>query len=222
MIAPAVHALSSLYVLARVFTCAPQPPPEVDLQFQEAPPVIINNKSARELGNFKSDTVFSHGANEVFTTGGLTFSKISSGFRFGYKTLTDPESGQGCIWLDKISLTVEYAPKVYIASGFRPGSCRYGVTATHEQRHVDTDVVTLHEYVPRVKQAVADAASSLGAQGPADKNGVARARDLFGSVLRTEMEKQLKEMERVRMMRQQAIDTRQEYLRLSKLCPGER
>jgi hypothetical protein len=219
-------SLSSALVLARLLSCPAVPPPEVTLDFHNTPPQYANNKSSAELGHFRIDTTFSHGPDEIFSVGGLTESHIKSGFSLSYRALAypgeSPGSTQNCIWVDKISITVEYAPVIFIAQDYPSGTCRYGVTAQHELRHVNTDLITLREYLPKLKAAVQSMTRSLGVIGPVNANDIEKTRSLFMNVVRIELAKQADSMSSVRLMRQQQIDTRQEYLRLGMACPAEK
>jgi hypothetical protein len=210
---------SAAYVLASL-QCPATTAPRVELKFDNVAPRYTADRTSAELGRFHIDTTFSHGPTEVFSVGGLTESHIESGFKMGFKMLTDPGTKNGCVWVDSVNIEVRYAPLVRIAKDFRPGTCHYDITTQHELRHVNTDVITLNEYLPKLKDAVKSITQGMGVQGPMSQKEMEDMRKLFIDVVRGEVEKQAAAMERVRFMRQQQIDTRAEYLRLSKSCPA--
>lgn len=216
---PDVLPTTALFV--QLLSCPVAPVVDVSVQFKNKSPAYILDRSSAELGRFKIDTTFSHGQNEIFITGGLTESIILTGLAFEYGTLTSHSQQHACIWLTKAIVTVTYAPRVYIANDFKKESCRYAETDKHELRHVNTDVITIKEYIPRMEKSLRNVASILKTQTPIAKNKLKRAKELLVSVMRTEMQKQMLEMNRVRTLRQQQIDTRQEYLAQSAACPDE-
>lgn len=223
MILPALAAkLAPGYILAAIAACPAMPPPVVTIDFKNVPPVYDTSLTSAQLGRFHIDTTFSHGPSEIFHVGGLTESRIMSGFGLAYKIQEYPDSGEACLWTEKVEIRISYEPLVRISKDYAPGSCLYDTTARHELRHVNTDIITINEYIPAMKKAVAAITAALGPRKVRGEKGAKEAQDLFLAVVRTEMEKQAAELNRVRLLRQQQIDTRQEYLRLGKSCAHEK
>lgn len=205
-------------ILAGLSTCAPREAPKVDIAFQNNPPERSNALSHENLGQFNADTQFSHGRNEVFITGGLTRSNIGTQFKMALKIAQNSATQESCVWIDNISVTVTYAPVVYIASNYDRKSCRYRETLLHETRHVNTDVITLNEHLPVIKADIAAAAAALGVQGPVPEENV---KDLHAKIekdITAALQSASDKMNAARMARQQLLDTRQEYLRLGRIC----
>lgn len=206
------------YILAATMLCPTHPAPTVTISLAERPPIFVNNISTTQLTQQKVDTVVPRKSDEVFTTGGITNGKISAGFKIGYRRLVNPQNGEACLWSDKIEVNVNYEPTVYIASEYKSGSCRYNSIAEHEMRHVTTDVITIRQYIPSLRDAIRRKAETFGTQLvrlPADIP--ARQQAMSDSVQET-MTRVADQMERARAQRQQQIDTRAEYLRLSNMC----
>jgi hypothetical protein len=213
---PLLHTLA---ILAGAMQCPPPAVPAVQVQFINNPPTFSYDKTTRELGEIDSDTVFSQGPREVFITGGLTQSRISTEFSAGYKSLMHPKTRETCVWIDNINVKIVYSPLVHIASDYPAGSCMNRETTQHELRHVNVDIITINEHLPRLKAAVQNVSYDIGTQGPYAEADIDKARDLYMNVVRTALKTSAVEMNDIRMKRQQQIDTRQEYLRLSKVCP---
>jgi hypothetical protein len=213
--------LPAAYLLAATGVCAAPPPPVVEMEFINTPPVERNDLSAQQLGGFHISTTFSHSRNEIFTVGGLTLSDFSPEYLVGFSGPADPATGWPCLSVKEVKIRVTYTPTIYIASEFGSAGCRYKTTLQHEVRHVNTDIITFNEYLPALRQAVQNAASKVGAVGPLKPENILRERDKMVDKLKAALEAKVDEMEKIRFNRQQAIDTRQEYLRTSALCQDE-
>lgn len=217
----AVPDIAAPLILAAGLACPAAPAPAVTLDFQNTPAQYTSAMTSAQLGQFKIDTKFSHGPREVFKTGGLTQSNVKTTYKLKTSALNDPNTSQSCAWIESISLQVAYEPTVYIASEYQAGSCRYNVTAQHELRHVNTDVITLNEYTRDLQASVQALAAQMHVRGPFATTNIDRVRDELNQTVANVVQAQSDTMERRRFQRQQLIDTRQEYLRLSGQCPGE-
>ncbi len=208
-------------ILANTLSCAVQPAATVSLSFQNTPPRYVHTESTADLSQRKIDTKFSHGPSEIFVTGGITESHLETKFKMSFKSMEDTVTLQGCYWPTDINVTVSYAPVVYIASDYDYQSCRYQQTALHELKHVNTDIITINEFLPHIRQSLQTAASALSVTGPFSLENKDQAQEGMMAAIKTALEASVNQMQATRQQRQQAIDTRQEYLRLSKACPDE-
>ncbi|TAL26906.1 MAG: hypothetical protein EPN97_18655 [Alphaproteobacteria bacterium] len=213
--------LPAAYILAATGVCAAPPPPAVEMEFVNTPPVERNDLSGRQLGGFHISTTFAKSRNEIFTVGGLTISDFSPAYLVDFSIPADTVTGWPCLSVKDVKIKVNYAPTIYVASEFRAGGCRYKTTLQHEVRHVNTDIITFNEFLPVLRQAVQDAANGIGAVGPLKPENLIRERDKMVDRLKAALEAKVDEIEKIRFNRQQVIDTRQEYLRLSALCREE-
>jgi len=219
--AAAAAALMPNITVVPIAVCPSLPAAEVTLQFTSNPPLEFHNKSSVELGTVHIDTTFSHTRNETFTVGGLMQSKFAPKYSSSFNIVTFEEVPQICIALKSLEIVVNYAPEIYVASEFMPGTCRYRTTLQHEVRHVNTDIITFNEYLPQLKQATQEAANAMTTIGPIDEGQEMQAQDKLVATISEALVKKVREIEQVRFNRQQMIDTRAEYLRSSKLCEGQ-
>jgi hypothetical protein len=210
---------ATLFILAALKNCPAQPAPEVVLKFINKSPTYDSRMTAAELGNFDIDTQFARHRNEVFTTGGITEGTVGTSLETTFKKLTDAQEIDACIWLDKVEITVTYVPMVHIARELTPGSCQYNTTVQHENRHVGTDVITVKEFLPQIKGNLEAASRAIGVIALPVKD-IGQAKEQLMRILAQSLEKTTNSLEAVRFQRQQLIDTRQEYMRLSKACPN--
>jgi hypothetical protein len=147
---------------------------------------------------------------------GLTHTESHVTVQVDGELLQDPQAGLECV-LPRVAVTLTYEPiVVYIGREFAPGTCAYRELLAHEMRHLKAYLDAL----PKVEQTVrAKLAPRLEGRAVVARSGQARPmlqREIDGAwlpLIRAEMHG----IER----RQAAIDSPQEYARLSKVCQGE-
>jgi hypothetical protein len=211
-------ALSSV-ILAATLTCNPATPPEVKVEFNNHTPVQVNDRTLADLGAMQTDTTFSHSKNEIFSTRGITQGRMRNKFEMAYTETFDMQKTQYCMAPTQIRVSVDYIPVIYIAKELAAGSCEYDVTLKHEIQHTNIDIITIREYLPRIEAAARQAAYSLGVAGPIAPHQREAAQQTHMARVQKAIDTATADFDSVRHRRQQAIDTRQEYLRLSKMCP---
>lgn len=214
-----IAPLSCLFLAA--FACNPAPVALVTMVFNNNLPIENNTVSSAELGNFNISTTFSKSRREMFAVGGVTVSDFSPQFLITFAGDTDPITGKTCLSAEKVELSLNYNPIVYIASEYRPGTCRYREIMLHEARHVNTDIITFREYLPKLQAEMQQAASGLRVMGPLAPHEILPARDKTVDTLKAALGASVDRIAAVLHQRQQAIDTREEYLRTSRACPNE-
>ena len=212
--------LPVLLALAASPSCAAAPP-VVEMDFRNNPPIQRTDLSGRELGTFHVSTTFAKSRNEIFTVGGLTLSEFAPQFFMELNAPVDLVTHEYCLSVKSIEITVNYQPTIYIAKEFNEGSCRFRQILQHEARHVNTDIIAFNEYLPVLRDAVAAAASKINAVKLTNAEGISAVREKFLDLIKQALIEKTNEIEKVRFNRQQAIDTRQEYMRLSRMCEDE-
>lgn len=206
--------------LAMGLACAaPATPPVVHITFVNRPPEVTHTLDHNALGQFNASTTFAKHTHETFLTGGITESNIKTDFQIGFRQTINRAAGQACISVEKIDITLSYKPVVHMAREFPAGSCRFNTTWEHELRHVNTDVITLRERGPLLQQAAYKSALQIGAVGPVSLENLALQQKHIVTQVGAAIEAAFQDIDRLRMHRQQLIDTREEYLRLSRACP---
>ncbi len=218
---PALSRAPEITLVSLLTTCPPAAAPQVATSFVNTPPQVTHTLDHAALGQFSTSTTFSHHKKEVFLTGGITESNIKTNYNLTFSQVIDPNTKTACLSVDKVEVTVSYDPVVHIASNFPAGSCRFTTTWQHELLHVNTDLITLKERLPQLEGAVRQAAQQLTVIGPFDVAQMPAHQqslvDYIGKVVSTSFA----DIDKLRLQRQQTIDTREEYLRLSKACPQQ-
>ncbi|WP_243491558.1 hypothetical protein [Massilia violaceinigra] len=147
---------------------------------------------------------------------GLTRTESRMSIGLNGAMLKDPVSGYECV-APKITVSLFYSPiVVYVGREFSPGSCAYQEILAHEMRHLKTYLDHLPKVEVTVRAALSKRFDNKPLYAPAG-----RARALLQQEINTGWMTYIKnEMAKVEIL-QAAIDTPQEYARLSKVCKGE-
>jgi hypothetical protein len=171
---------------------------------------VDNNISYRDLTTMKRPGV----ARGLVL--GLTRTESRVSIRIDGQVLPDEQDRFECI-APQVEVTLYYPPiTVYVGSEFVPGSCAYREILAHEMRHLKAYL----EWLPKVEERIrARLASRYIGKPLYARRGGARAL-LQGDVDRNWMPTIRNEMLRIEAL-QAAIDSPQEYARLSKVCGGE-
>ena len=143
-----------------------------------------------------------------------TESRISIGLNA--EILGDPQSGQECI-APHIEVSLSYVPIViYIGSEFSPGTCAYQEILAHEMRHLKAYLDHLPKVEILVRAALKKRFTEKPIYAPVGQSKAMLEQEIDGGW----MPYIKNEMGKVEQL-QAAIDSPQEYARLSKVCKGE-
>lgn len=209
------------YILAGLFSCVSVPSPEVQVIFNNKPPTVTHNLNHQQMEKFSVTTVFAKKPQEIFVRSGVTESKMSSNIDLNFQFVTTPLLGKSCLSLSEVIVHFNYDPVVHIAINYPQGSCAYRETWLHELKHVNTDVITITEFMPYFKKAMQQTTNSLPTRGPFPKEEMETHQKAMTEKLSDTLRAATKALEQTRQTRQQTIDTRQEYMRLSNACVGK-
>ncbi len=219
MISHALHIAAPL-VLAAFGACAPGPPPAVHFAYRDKPPVFYSGHTTAELRRI-APTLTTVNLRDFPVTSGVTEGKIGLETSLLFKSQEQLEGGY-CLWPESLDVTLTYQAQVSIAKEYKPASCRYAETKAHELRHVAADEDAIHAFLPGLEGAAAEAAARLGPEGPFSLQQREAAKDRLLESVKTSLAQALEKLDSARNLRQRAIDTPAEYMRLSRACPGER
>lgn len=214
-------ALSTGYILAGLITCEPQPAPELTFNLQNTPPQIDNTQSSRDLAGLKGNSTSPRYGSEFPIVGGLTASDFKAEFTMNFSKSFAKEGNDACLWIKDAVVTITYTPVVYVASNYRPGSCRYNLTEEHEMMHVGVDTITLKEFMPYIEQVANSGVAQAYSVGPIDREEIDAEQNRLAKKLSTVLQEAIAQLQQARRMRQQQVDSRVEYRRLSTSCLDE-
>jgi hypothetical protein len=147
---------------------------------------------------------------------GLTRTESRVAIQVDGTLLASPDGRAECV-MPRIAVTLYYQPiVVYVGREFEPDSCAYREILAHEMRHLKSYL----DYLPKVEERVRVRLGGRVAGKPLyARTGESRML-LQREIDRNWMPYIKGEMGRVEKL-QAAIDSPQEYARLSKVCQGE-
>ncbi len=127
---------------------------------------------------------------------------------------------EACIWYKDINVTIEITPTITIAREIKRDKCMFAAVLEHEKKHVYTDRQVVNDAAIAVAQRVYDKIKQDGfVYGPVkQKEAQPLATKLQQEIMKITEEEYMK-MALDRNQRQQLIDSREEYDRVSALCP---
>jgi len=218
-----IHStLPALYMLAGMSACPQQGPVDVQINLvTQASPYVTDVSSqslTQEMRNDPDSSAFTDGK---WMTGGVTKSNVTGKANAQFRQMKNTRTGETCFAVARMNYDLVYAPVIYIASDFTQMGCRYSATLMHEKRHVSTDMRTFNEYLPQMKQAMQAYAQNLRPQGPYPAAQVEDEERRVIQEIAAAAEPLVAQLVEVRRKRQGEIDTEQNYLRDTALCPGQ-
>jgi hypothetical protein len=180
----------------------------------EAPVQEMNNESLREL---TADSAAQNGpgaANQY--TLGLTRTTLQLQVRYQLTLLSVPGVSQACARPAlSVSITQPYH-RVDIAREFAPGSCLYQAIRQHEYRHVRVNQENLRRAKAVIAREMKDYYGNRVFYGTRDEI----IQQLDQAVKRYWIPR-VQQLHETSQMRQQQIDSPEEYGRMGTICNGE-
>lgn len=158
-----------------------------------------------------------HGETQQGAVGGL------GGGEIGFKTESSFEiyqrSQEACVILKSVTVTFYTRPKIHIASDFPRGSCEFNAVLEHERKHVGVLQAYVKERTPHAKSHIANIIRRIKpAIGPIHPRQVDKAQEAMQKGLQSHIEAYNDQIMPELMKRQIAIDTPEEYARVTRQC----
>jgi len=207
-----------LHLAADLVECEVNKSPRIHVRPIAKPLKFNHRRTMQELTATGTDTISPYPSHVATVTGGTTESYIRVGAEANFEVKSYPSVGLACVYYSEIKVTIELDPTIYIAKEHRPASCEYREIMKHEKKHVDTDRKVVNEYAQKMGKALQANVNSSLVRGPYP---IARLKtvqqDMLDFVMNT-LKTQQSLMNEDRFRRQQAVDTLEEYERVSNAC----
>jgi hypothetical protein len=147
---------------------------------------------------------------------GLTRTESRIEIGLSAQILSDAHYERECI-VPHIDVTLSYVPIIiYVGSEFPSGSCAYQEILAHEMRHLNAYLNHLPKVETLVRAALKQRFAAKPIYAPAGQGKAMLERELDAGWMPF-IKKEMGKVEQI----QAAIDSTQEYKRLSKVCEGE-
>jgi hypothetical protein len=158
-----------------------------------------------------------HSIHEGLTLGVTRYNPFIE-FRIALEEVTRNDKFE-CAYVHHVDVDFGYKDVVvYIASEIPEDSCGFNEIMAHEQKHIDVNKAILDEYAPRIERELKDYLKMNGVFKQVKED---YARAVMHEKLQQLLNNIAEEMGSDNQRRQQAIDTRAEYERVSADCGGQ-
>ena len=124
-----------------------------------------------------------------------------------------------CLWYDKIELKISITPEIVIAKEVAEDKCRFRAVKGHEMKHVMVDRKIVNKYAKSMGQKIYSGLKSRGFMvGPIEASRAQEVAKRMQETVGQLLEVEFKKMEIDRSEMQQAVDSLEEYERVSAMC----
>lgn len=212
-----------LHLAAGQITCELKKTPEITVVATDTTLKVDHSKSQAELNNFEIDTVSPYGANVQTHVGGLTSGEIRTSSNMRIMTEVYPTMNAACLMIDKIAVTINVKPTVYIAREYPANGCMYRAIMDHEKKHVQADRTIINKYTNIIIGALDAHFKKKGYKaGPVSKQSAEAVQKQLSDESNKIVESFAAQMSAERRQLQQKVDSLEEYNRVNALCKGRK
>jgi len=172
-----------------------------------------------EIQRYNIDTINPYGFDSNSHTNGFMrgIIRMQPFVKLDYKNVLGNRAL--CIWYDTIELRIEIEPEIVIAKEVAEDPCQYRAVKEHELKHVMADRKIVNKYARSMSRKVYQGLKSRGFMvGPILGEDAQKVADRMQETVGQLVELEYKKMEIERAEKQQAIDSLEEYQRVSAIC----
>ena len=197
-------------------------------QAQKAPEVsvVASTKDVRynftipkaQLANRKIDTVSPYSHTENTYVGGLMEGEIQIRSNVNIQRATHPTTRQTCFWYDTVNIQIEIDPTILVAREFPRGTCQHNEILNHEKKHVAVDRIIVKKYRKVMEGYLRDILTRVSVYGPVHAAKAPAVKKEMSDYIEKALDNVTTKMYAERRQRQQAVDNKNEYDRVSNAC----
>jgi hypothetical protein len=225
MTLPLIKEGVSAVILASAGACPAVPPPEIRVVAIRQPTQVDHTLSREDLQEFKteSDLPLQMKNLEHIETGGVMRGDIGISYHIDMGEIpgrTEDTNHLSCVRYKDIVVTMEIAPKVFVARDYAPDSCWYREILQHEESHIDMDVLVVEKYAQRIEDGLALAFATPGdvVAGPVAGKAVDDLKKRMGENVTAMVDVLILDMARERREKQAVVDSVEGYSYLMNQC----
>ncbi len=210
----------SLVSMEQSALCQIPKPTEINVRPRTEEIKYVTSQTLAELQQYNIDTINPYGFDSDSKTHGFMRGQISMQPKvvLDYKYVL---ANQGvCIWYDKIDINIAITPEIFIAKEVAADPCQYKATKEHELKHVAVDRQIVNKYAKSMGKKLYNGLKSRGfSVGPVRADAAQQIINRMQQTVVQLIEFEYRKMELERTERQQAVDSLEEYERVSNACP---
>lgn len=193
-------------------------PPMINITYNYGKLRYDNSKTSEELDDMYNEINPGASANNIHGLTHLSPQEVT----VVTSTSQVIDSDNICFYPSKIEISIWYDPIVYLAKSLKIGSCRFNVTVRHEQTHLDLAHHALYLFAKSLKNAIPDILEQVKPIVKDKKNAdssqiVQNMTEAYQSKVKVFFE----EFKQRQQKYNAVIDTAQNYIEESKLCPSD-
>lgn len=211
-------ATAGWLILAGNMVCTVPRAPDIRVNPVSAQIQYEYNLTSAQLDSFKTDTINPYAPGTDTSTGGLRHDRpaVKTEVRWGVQH--DSARQVACLWYERIDITIELQPKIYIArEKQKDRACREAIEQ-HELKHVTVDREVINRYARDIGNAVKMAVDGAGAMGPFPYNDLEEVQKRLVEHVRAAVDSRKLLLYQDMARQQAAVDSLEEYERVSKIC----
>ncbi|MAS87929.1 MAG: hypothetical protein CMH30_08165 [Micavibrio sp.] len=176
------------------------------------------SKSKKDLADQKIDTVSPYSHSQSVYIGGLMNGQIEMKSNVKLAWSTQTVTRQSCFWYEEVNIHMEIDPTILVAREFPRDSCEYKEILNHENKHIVVDRFIVKKYRKLMEDYLTQLMQQAQAYGPVHANKTPVVRKEMTAYIEAAVNKVSDAMHTERRQRQQAVDSREEYDRVSAAC----
>ena len=185
--------------------------PVIEVIPKTTPTAFDYSKTIADLKSIKTDTISPYGQHVEHLVYGLHDGEMSIGYNIEFGGMEYPDLNLACLYFNKITVTLELNPVIYVVKEFKPGTCAHNAVLEHEKKHVTTDRKIANKYAREIGVALQAAVNKAGAVGPYYIEEIAAVRDRMAAHIASTVKAVEFNMVEEQTRAQQAVDSMEEY-----------
>ncbi len=207
--------------LAKVTKCEPDEKTKININPRTSDVEYDYTRDLKDIQKTKTDTVDPYGIHSNSITQGFMEGQISMkrAVDLDYKLVN--KGKDVCMWYKSIDIDVHIIPKIVIAKEIKRNKCMYKAVLEHEKKHVHVDRMVVNEASKTIGLGLYELLTTKGfAFGPVPREKAQIYANAMVKLIMDTTQKRYEDMTKVRSERQGAVDSLEEYQRVSALCPN--
>jgi hypothetical protein len=197
-----------------------QPIMRVDLNADQ--PKIDHMQPRDGLKRFQIATVSPYDSGQTVHVNGLMRGAISLESQTAIAWQRQDNGADNCYWFNNININIKLNPTIYIAREIVKDSCLYQEVLKHEYQHYAVDLRVAQDYQLVLQDEIQRFMQQTGVIGPFQSQFEAQAKHELMKRLEAILTSVNDRMKFDRIKRQSLVDTREEYDRIVRACPGDK
>lgn len=207
----AVVAGHLMMTVADPVKCRLPKAPQIEIVPKTSPVQYDFTKTVAELQGAGSDTISPYGRHVEPIVFGLHQGAMQVGYQVQFAGEVFNSLGLGCLFFDKVVVTIELNPVIYVAKELKPKTCAHNAVLEHERKHVKTDRLIANKYAREIGVAVQEAVNRAGAVGPYPISDLESIRQRMAEHIGSTVESMKLNLLEEQFRMQQAVDSKEEY-----------